>query len=222
MKTKIIFSVIALLICASTATAETCTTTTTSTPAGYVPYQAQPYIQYCSSVSYTNYYTGSTTSESAVYSTPQCSACKRGYNLFTFYNTGTTQTDWTGTCEDYNPSFTICAKPCDSNCVSDEYYESESNGVESLTDRTCAYGDKICASTTLYRCINGYYGEAIDYQTGCTKCPNPQNDEHLMANSVPGEAISITDCFISKNSSYNSFSDSTGTYRCTEDAYYKL
>ncbi len=220
MKTKIIFSVIALLIYASTANAETCITTTTSTPAGYVPNQAQPYIQYCTSVSYTNYYTGNTTSGNAVYSTPQCNACKRYYKLFTFYNTR--ETNWTATCEDNNPSFTICAKPCDSDCVSDEYYDSEYNGVESLTDRTCVYDDKICASTKSYRCSIGYYGEAIDSATGCTKCPVPHDDEHYTANSVPGEAISITDCFISKDSPYNRFSDSTGTYRCTEDAHYKL
>lgn len=219
MKIKPILTIIALLTCISNASAETCTTTTTSTPAGLINHYAEPYIQYCTSVSYTNYYASS--SGSASFSTPQCTACNRGYQLFTFYN-GDGDVDWTALCNNITPSFTICAKPCDSSCVNDSYYSDEEAGVESSINRTCALNKKICKATTVYRCKNGYYGEAIDDSTGCTKCPTPTSDSHHTANSAAGEAESITDCFISKSNTANYFRDTTGNYKCTEDAYYKL
>ncbi|MCM1294345.1 MAG: hypothetical protein NC311_02180 [Muribaculaceae bacterium] len=222
MKHKIIFTLVALSIYSNCANADMCTTTTTDTPTGYIPYQARDYIQYCTSVTYTNYYSV-ILSSSAIFSTPQCTACNRGYSLITLSNA---EIDWTDSCNDIDNTkitLTICAKPCDSSCVSDDDFDDDGNGIASMIIRECdrLLANKACKISTEYTCSSGYYGVASDDGTsGCTACPYPQNDSHYMANSMPGENAIITDCYIAKSSSYN-FSDSTGRYKCTEDAYYK-
>lgn len=227
MKIKPILTVITLLACISNAGAETCTTTTTSTAVGHIPNQAKPYLTNCRTISYTNYYSNGT----IVYSTPQCTRCiNSSYKLITLYNNSDQGADWTATCQSYNPSFTICAKPCDSSCVDDTYYDTEDTdgSVENRIHRACKYSNKLCEedSTWYVRCRNGYYGIAtgeLTGDTGCEQCPKPPYDpDHYTANSAAGEAESITDCFISKGSAANYFRDITGTYKCTEDAYYKL
>lgn len=221
MKTKIIFSAIALLICISTANAETCTTTTTDTPAGFIPSVAQEYIGNCSNVSYTNYYAGTTVIGNAVYSTPQCTDCIWG-DLITFYN-DESDVNWTATCEDYNPSFTICAQPCTSSCVSDTDWGNDDSGYLVKWERSCSLNNKVCNMRDSYRCDNGYYGTAnADGTDGCHLCPHPDRYGYYYANSMHGKNTFITDCFISKSSSSNSFTDLTGNYKCTEDAYYKM
>lgn len=215
MKNKIIFTVFALLIYASGANAQMCTTTTTDTPAGHIPAQAQEYISNCKNLTYINYYEGSL----IAFSTPICTSCKRGYNLFSYKNEGLTS--WADSCHENVPVFTICAKPCDNSCIPDSNFDYDRDGVESFVDRYCIYDETICETKTYYQCASGYYGEAKSDFTGCAQCPHPNNDEHYNASTVPGEATSITDCFLPVNSTFNSFNDGTGTYACAADAYYK-
>ncbi len=219
MKNKIIWTSIALLMCTFCANADMCTTTTTSTPSAALPSFAQQYIKNCRNISYTNYY-ASQYSTTALFSLPQCTTCtKASLKLKTFGNDGTYS--WTGSCTDNNLTFTVCVPLCDSSCQPDSYYSDEENGVESLTNRWCNYEYDICESETDYRCKIGYYGTAISDSAGCTRCPYPHGNNHGGANSEPGENVFITDCYIAKSSSENYFDDSTGIYKCTEDAYYK-
>lgn len=223
MKNKLIISLFAALICTSGARADApCITTTTDTPQGPIPSVARRYIENCMDVVYINYYHEGTASGTAVYSTPQCSSCNYG-KLITFDNNG--EANWTAECEQNNPTFTICAKPCTASCTYDTDWASDSDGFDELVEGFCIVDRKICEFTYSYRCASGYYGVASsDGKSGCTKCPLPQGYEqrYYIAASVPGEASLITDCFIrASDTTLNRFQDSAGTYKCTEDAYYK-
>lgn len=218
MKSKIILTLVTLLICASGANAEMCTTTSTNTPTGTTPPVSRNYIQNCISVSYTNYYF-SATSSTAVYSTPHCTQCMPGYSLITLDNSG--EASWTASCEDNNPTFTICAKPCDSTCVNDNDWWDDSDGVDVTTLRTCKYDGNVCVETNSYRCAYGYYGESFfGYnRPECTLCPVTQTSYRQYGASNPDYDTYITDCYIQKNKPY--LKDSTGIYSCSENAYYK-
>ena len=127
-----------------------------------------------------------------------CTKCGTNYTLksktVSVQNTCTTVV---GYCESN-------CKGC-SNCTSDTSWSSAGTGYEKKVTRTC--NCNTCNASTSYRCAAGYYGSSSNGTSGCTRCPSN-------GNSAAG-STSATGCYITSGS------DSTGSFKYTQNCYYK-
>lgn len=138
------------------------------------------------------------------YSVHSCDRCPNGYD-------SKTVNDTVGGC---TVSYLTCEKPC--NCKEDECsknsmtWSTEQNGDVTQTQIKYSCVDCQCKSTTLYRCVTGYYGEPIDKNKGCTPCP--VQDGVSGTTSGPGKT-KVTECYIPAGSATeNKLSSDAGTY----------
>lgn len=123
------------------------------------------------------------------------------------------------------PIFQACSSIQELCCGTnvDYHVTSTTNNVQTCERYLWNASTNKCSTSTVYRCVTGYYGNPTTASSGCSKCPlwtgvfgnSGFNATVYGTTSGPG-TTGVTGCYVPTGTYY----DATGTFKLTDNCQY--